>query len=563
MSERLVPVPRRARSWQPNPALLLVSTARAFAAAHWDEVRQEALQGQAALADEVDAHDDSASMTDDALLHEALEEARPQRSFSAGGLRFARDDFQPLQIRPFNQPLSELSRQALQRFNAELAAENPVVDADSTSDALMAEANAEAVRVFHPHPLLGRAPFMPDIYEVDESPPALEDASQDSEEIDPSEVAHDTLTDEPPDAAEDATEDTAQADACDDIEATQVDADTDADAEIQTQVLADDASEAALASAAESESASETTDEALSGVSSEEPSEEPSDVPLHSELVPDTSEQMAAQGDAEPVDTPTLEADAPEADLSEAHLSEADLTQDDVIAADALVEADAEAVDAAVDAAMNAAQQAAAQAVPGVDLEEVARREAEQYQLGYTEGERMAREAMAQEIAAQRTVLEGVTQQLHALLQDPQQFFEPLKRLAVHVAEQVVLQELKTSPQVIAQLIQRCLDALDHPAQGLVVVELHPQDKARLLKTAPELIQGMRIETADDLHVGSVRLFANDAVVEDLVEHRMHTLVRGLQVKESAWQSRSALLQEPSPESQPVDPSSESDDVHP
>jgi flagellar biosynthesis/type III secretory pathway protein FliH len=580
----MVPVPRRARTWQPNPALLLVSTARAFAAAHWDEVRDEVRND---LSD--DHHEDLDALHDDALLDEAFAEATPKRSFTQGGLQLGRDDFRPLQIRPFTQPLSELSRQALQRFNAELAAENPLVDASAESvaqpDALMLDANAQAARTYKPLPLLARAPFMPDVYELDEEPVSGDADAALSDDQAPEGMGFEA---EPGDASE-ANElhaDANDADAAADHHAADHPAadEQPGDEHTSDQHLADDH---ALVEAAAGEPADASSEAQAPMEDGALPSHDPalgSDeiASAHADATADAhaAAEMNSASSSVHDDHPKpaldeLDTDPQAADLqadpldgmpapppSDIDLSEADLTEEDAMAPQDIADAEEEAVDAAVDAALQAS--AEAQAVPGIDAEEMARREAEQYQLGYAEGERVARESMAQEIAAQRTVLESVTQQLHALLQDPQQFFEPLKRLAVHVAEQVVLQELQTSPRILEQLIQRCLDALDHPAQGMVTVELHPQDKARLLEAAPDLIQGMRLDTSDDLHVGSVRLFANDTVVEDLVENRMHTLVRGLQVNASAWQAHSALLHAPSapePESQPAD-SSEPDDVH-
>ena len=145
MSERLVPVPRRARPWQPNPALLLVSTARAFAAAHWEDVRLDArAQREASLDD---------------LSDEASDDMG--RTFTDDGLVRDPDDFQPMQIRPFTQPLSELSRQALQRFNAELSAENPITDAPELQNALLQNASAAAARAYRAEPLFQRAAFVP------------------------------------------------------------------------------------------------------------------------------------------------------------------------------------------------------------------------------------------------------------------------------------------------------------------------------------------------------------------------------------------------------------------
>ena len=158
-------------------------------------------------------------------------------------------------------------------------------------------------------------------------------------------------------------------------------------------------------------------------------------------------------------------------------------------------------------------------------------------------GEQAARDALVDEMAAQRVVFETAAAELGALIEDPQKFFEPLKRLAVHIAEQVVVGELQTSSKGIERLVQRCLDELDHPVHGAVVLELNPQDKERLQAQAGDFIKGMRLEAMPDMQVGSVRVFANDTVVEDLVVHRLEGLARALLVDVDAWRDKSALAQ--------------------
>jgi flagellar biosynthesis/type III secretory pathway protein FliH len=184
---------------------------------------------------------------------------------------------------------------------------------------------------------------------------------------------------------------------------------------------------------------------------------------------------------------------------------------------------------------------------------------------GLAQGEQKAKDSLADEMAAQRKVFDETAQQLQALLDDPKQFFEPMKRLALHLAEQLVLGELTASPQAMERLVQRCLDELDHPAQGVVVLELHPDDKARLQKHGGELTRGMRLEAVHDMQPGSVRVLANDTVVEDLVENRLHALVQGLHIDEAAWRKQSTLLApEPSDakESVQIEEPVESDDAH-
>jgi flagellar biosynthesis/type III secretory pathway protein FliH len=162
---------------------------------------------------------------------------------------------------------------------------------------------------------------------------------------------------------------------------------------------------------------------------------------------------------------------------------------------------------------------------------------------GLAEGEQTARDAVAEEMAAQRVIFENVSSELGALIADPKKFFEPLKRLALHVAEQVVVGELETSSKAMERLVQRCLDELDHPVHGAVVLELNPDDKARLQAHAGDFLKGMRLEAVHDMKPGSVRVFANDTVVEDLVAHRLEGLARALLVDVEAWREKSPLAQ--------------------
>ena len=162
---------------------------------------------------------------------------------------------------------------------------------------------------------------------------------------------------------------------------------------------------------------------------------------------------------------------------------------------------------------------------------------------GVAECDAKVRAELADEMAAQRVVFENASTELGALMADPKKFFEPLKRLALHIAEQVVVGELQTSSKGMERLVQRCLDELDHPVHGAVVLELNPEDKARLQEHGGDFIKGMRLEAVPEMQMGSVRVFANDTVVEDLVEHRLEGLAKALLVDVDAWREKSPLAQ--------------------
>jgi flagellar biosynthesis/type III secretory pathway protein FliH len=159
-------------------------------------------------------------------------------------------------------------------------------------------------------------------------------------------------------------------------------------------------------------------------------------------------------------------------------------------------------------------------------------------------------------LAAQKTELTEVLQEqlgllgqvhdkLRAFSNDPQALFEPVKRLALHISEQLVLAELTISGQAIERLVQRCLDEIDLHGQSAVTVELNPQDKARLEDLGAEVIKQMQLQAVPGLHPGSVRLVVNDSQIEDLIEHRLQAMANRLLNQPELWREQSAFFRQP------------------
>ena len=144
-----------------------------------------------------------------------------------------------------------------------------------------------------------------------------------------------------------------------------------------------------------------------------------------------------------------------------------------------------------------------------------------------------------------QTLVHALEAAAQTMRQDPQQFLEPVKRLALHIAEQLVLGELRLDGAVIDRLAQRCVDDLAANEMSAVVLELHPDDlhalhdlrkRAGLAeKNLPQLMAN------DALPPGSVRASANDAVVEDLITHRLATIARTLLMDEDRLRAQSAF----------------------
>jgi len=172
---------------------------------------------------------------------------------------------------------------------------------------------------------------------------------------------------------------------------------------------------------------------------------------------------------------------------------------------------------------------------------------------GLAQGQQLAQEAQAQReqeaMAAQSNsqtlaLLEQIDKQVASLVEDPAQLQVPLKRLALHLAEQLVLAELTISPQSVERLIDRCLDTLDVPDASALVVELNPNDMALLQnQQRPEgqAAPAWRLQADSMLLPGSVRVRADDALVSDLIENRLESLAQSLLNDNQQWQPQSAF----------------------
>jgi flagellar biosynthesis/type III secretory pathway protein FliH len=150
----------------------------------------------------------------------------------------------------------------------------------------------------------------------------------------------------------------------------------------------------------------------------------------------------------------------------------------------------------------------------------------------------------AQAAAHTQALLQAIDHKVNSLIEDPALLQEPLKRLALHLAEQLVLAELSLSPQAVEQLIERCMDTLDATEPSAMVVELNPQDLALLQnqqRAAGQPKPAWRLQADHVLLPGSVRVRADDAVVSDLIENRLESLAHSLLSDPQAWQAQTAF----------------------
>ena len=175
--------------------------------------------------------------------------------------------------------------------------------------------------------------------------------------------------------------------------------------------------------------------------------------------------------------------------------------------------------------------------VSSINVEEIRQ---EGYQTGYAVGLQDGAQKTAKEMEAKTLPEKEAYAKLIASLSsagdDHAGFFEPVTRLSMHLAEQIVRGELSFSKTVIERLVNGCLDDLkNHPIKALPVLSLHPDDRINFLEDFEEPPGGLEVRADESLARGSVALRMNGSAIEDLVQHRLEALALKILGGRAEW----------------------------
>lgn len=192
---------------------------------------------------------------------------------------------------------------------------------------------------------------------------------------------------------------------------------------------------------------------------------------------------------------------------------------------------------------------AAAPVVVGISLEEHEAALAAVRQAAWDAGRQSALDEVQQALEAERAALRAAVEAVRHAVTDTRPLAAPVKRLSLHLAEQLVRGELATSGEAIHRLVDGCLAEID-PREA-VALRLHPEDVAPFqaqLGGEPEVT----IMPDATLARGSVRVELTEGWVEDLIEDRLDTLSRAL--LDEPWTPKKAPELAPRSRRTPVEP---------
>ena len=109
---------------------------------------------------------------------------------------------------------------------------------------------------------------------------------------------------------------------------------------------------------------------------------------------------------------------------------------------------------------------------------------------------------------------------------EPSRFLDPLKKLAVHIAKEIVRGELQTSGVTINRLVEHCIAS---GAGGKpVAVHVNTQDLEWVRAAVADKDAVPELVADDNLARGSVKVMMNDGWIEDLIERRFEDIETSL-----------------------------------
>ena len=102
-----------------------------------------------------------------------------------------------------------------------------------------------------------------------------------------------------------------------------------------------------------------------------------------------------------------------------------------------------------------------------------------------SEGREEARQSYEADFSARQAELDALIAAIQASASDSHRLFTPLKRLALHLAEQLVRGELSLSGEAINRLVEHALVEVDRSPGNELVLSLNPEDLERWKRVAP------------------------------------------------------------------------------
>ena len=161
-----------------------------------------------------------------------------------------------------------------------------------------------------------------------------------------------------------------------------------------------------------------------------------------------------------------------------------------------------------------------AEPAPSIDQQELEQARQDSFDQGYQQ----ATDEAQQKWGDARNDFVAFTDALRKAQSDTNAFFLPLKKLALHLAEQLVRGELTLSTAAIERLVDAAIKDIEQQGEGPIVVNLNADDHQQFSRHLSSDLAHLSLRIDPELSRGSVRITMDDSAIEDLMESRLSAL---------------------------------------
>lgn len=166
-------------------------------------------------------------------------------------------------------------------------------------------------------------------------------------------------------------------------------------------------------------------------------------------------------------------------------------------------------------------------------------------QQGYVQGLKDGMTKALLDLESERNkdkeIISTLVAELQNILQDSFGQFEPLRKLALHIAEQLVRTELSISGNSIDRLVQACIKEIN-AQEKYITLSANSADIERIKPFLKDSGSEILTQVDNNLHQGSIRVRSNDTIIEDLIENRLGGLAKILISNPEEWLKKSSTL---------------------
>lgn len=149
-------------------------------------------------------------------------------------------------------------------------------------------------------------------------------------------------------------------------------------------------------------------------------------------------------------------------------------------------------------------------------------------QLAFDEGFEQGKAEAELKYSLARNTLDDLTKKIQQSQSDKTIFFDPLRRLSLHLAEQLVRGELSISSAIVDRLVKNALEDIEASGDDEIIINLNPIDAEDLQGHLDSDFTHLELRGDPKISQGNFSISIGDKAIDDFLENRLRDLAKEL-----------------------------------